>query len=87
MKAVQFHEDGGVFVSAATPGPENPDRGVRTIRMAVNGNPAELAQLVALVDRGELHIDVADRGPLAEVPDVHRQADEGRLTGETVIIF
>ncbi|MEV6348763.1 NADP-dependent oxidoreductase [Actinoplanes sp. NPDC051851] len=77
--------DGGVFVSATTPAPDNPGRGVRTVRMAVSSDAAQLAELVSRVDAGDLRIDVADRRPLADLAEVHRLADLGRLDGKTVI--
>ncbi|MDO3640285.1 NADP-dependent oxidoreductase, partial [Mycolicibacterium sp. KC 300] len=38
------------------------------------------------VDAGGLHIDVADRRPLAEVAAVHDESDAGRLPGKTILI-
>ncbi|MFD1933390.1 MULTISPECIES: NADP-dependent oxidoreductase [Nonomuraea] len=77
--------DGGVLVSTTTPAPEDTARGVRTVRVFARSDAARLAELVALVDAGELRIDVADRRPLADLADVHEQAVTGRLTGKTVI--
>ena len=77
--------DGGVFVSTTTPGPEDAGRGVRTVRMLVRSDAAQLAELVARVDAGDLQIEVAERRPLADLAAVHDQAVAGRLAGKTVL--
>lgn len=77
--------DGGVLLSATTPPPEDAGRGVRTVRVGVHGDAAQLAELVARVDDGRLHIDVAQRRPLQELREVHAQADAGKLVGKTVL--
>ncbi|MEU6572011.1 NADP-dependent oxidoreductase [Streptomyces parvulus] len=77
--------DGGTFVSATTPAPAEPGRSIRTIRMASASRPSQLAHLVDRIDAGELHIDVADRRPLAQAAEVHHLADQGRLPGKTII--
>jgi NADPH:quinone reductase-like Zn-dependent oxidoreductase len=78
--------DGGVLVSTTTPPPEDAARGLRTVRMFARSDAAQLAGLVALVETGELKIDVADRRPLADLAAVHDQAVTGRLAGKTVLI-
>ena len=77
--------DGGAFVSTTTPGPENPGRGVRAVRVYVRSDAGQLAGLVARVDAGDLKIDVAERRPLADLPAVHDQSAAGRLSGKTVV--
>jgi NADPH:quinone reductase-like Zn-dependent oxidoreductase len=77
--------DGGAFVSTTTPGPEDAGRGVRTVQVFVRSDAAQLAELVARVDAGELKIEVAERRPLAELATVHDQAAAGRLPGKTVL--
>jgi len=77
--------DGGVFVSTTTPGPEDAGRGVRTVRMFVRSDAAQLAELVARVDAGDLQIEVAERRPLADLAAAHDQAVAGRLAGKTVL--
>ena len=78
--------DGGAFVSTTIPGPEEAGRGVRTVQVFVRSDAAQLAELVARVDAGELKIDVAERRPLADLAAVHDQAAAGRLAGKTVLI-
>ncbi|OLT11254.1 NADPH:quinone reductase [Actinomadura sp. CNU-125] len=77
--------DGGTFVSATTPGPADAGRGVRTVQQFAHDDAARLAELVALVDAGELTIDVGERRPLAELADVHDAAVAGRLPGKVVL--
>jgi NADPH:quinone reductase-like Zn-dependent oxidoreductase len=78
--------DGGVFVSTTTPGPpEDAGRGVRTAQVFVRSDAAQLAELVARVDAGDLKIEVAERRPLTELAAVHDQAVAGRLAGKTVL--
>jgi NADPH:quinone reductase-like Zn-dependent oxidoreductase len=79
--------DGGVFASATTPGPENAGRGVRTLRVSVRSDGAQLGELAARVDAGHLTIDVAQRRPLADLPAVHDQSAAGQLpAGKTILI-
>jgi NADPH:quinone reductase-like Zn-dependent oxidoreductase len=77
--------DGGAFVSTTTPGPEDAGRGVRTVRVFLRSDAAQLAELVARVDAGELEIEVAERRPPADLAAVHDQAAAGRLAGKTVL--
>jgi NADPH:quinone reductase-like Zn-dependent oxidoreductase len=77
--------DGGAFVSTTTPGPEDAGRGVRTVRVFLRSDAAQLAELVARVDAGVLEIEVAERRPLADLAAVHDQAAAGRLAGKTVL--
>src|SRR6478672_11272515 len=48
--------DGGAFVSTTTPGPENPGREVRAVRVFARSDTGQLAGLVARVDAGDLTI-------------------------------
>jgi NADPH:quinone reductase-like Zn-dependent oxidoreductase len=77
--------DGGAFVSTTTPGPEDAGRGVRTVRVFVRSDAAQLTELVARVDAGVLQIWVAERRPLTDLAAVHDQATAGRLAGKTIL--
>jgi NADPH:quinone reductase-like Zn-dependent oxidoreductase len=80
---------GGAFVNATGPVPETPDpgRAVRAVQMSVRSDAAQLGELVARVDAGDLTIDVAQRRPLADLPAVHDQSAAGRLPGgKTVLV-
>jgi NADPH:quinone reductase-like Zn-dependent oxidoreductase len=83
---VDLVADGGAFASTTTPGPEEAGRGVRTLQVFVRSDAARLAELVGLVDAGELRIEVTERRPLADLAAVHDDAVAGRLTGKTVLI-
>jgi NADPH:quinone reductase-like Zn-dependent oxidoreductase len=78
--------DGGVVVSTTTPGPDNAGRGVRIAQVFVRSDAAQLGELVARVDAGDLTIDVAQRRPLTDLPAVHDQAAAGQLPGKTILI-
>lgn len=51
-----------------------------------HSDAAQLAELVARLDAGDLQIEVAERRPLTDPPTVHDQAAAGRLPGKTVLI-
>ena len=79
---------GGVVVNTvptiATPGDEA--RGVRAVGVFVRSDAEQLSRLAALVDAGELRVDVAERVPLAELPAVHAKAAAGDLSGKVVVV-
>lgn len=80
--------DGGVVVNTVvqTPAPADEARAVRAVDVFVRSDAEQLAHLVALVDRGELRVDVDRRVPLAELAAVHAQADAGALRGRVVVV-
>jgi NADPH:quinone reductase-like Zn-dependent oxidoreductase len=80
--------DGGVVVNTTVwmPAPTDEERGVRGIDLFVRSDAEQLARLVALIDRGELRVDVAQRVPLAELPAIHAQAAAGTLAGKVVVL-
>lgn len=82
---VDLIADGGAFISTTTSGPEDAGRGVSATRIFVRSDPAQLAELVARVDAGDLKIHVTERRPLTELAAVHAEAAAGRLAGKTVL--
>ncbi|OBI82194.1 NADP-dependent oxidoreductase [Mycobacterium sp. 1245805.9] len=78
--------DGGFHVGTMVFGPQSPGRGVRTQRVFVRSDAAQLAGLVRRVDDGQLRIEVADRRPLEQAAAVHEDSDSGRLHGKTLLI-
>ncbi|WP_030155472.1 NADP-dependent oxidoreductase [Glycomyces sp. NRRL B-16210] len=82
---VDLVADGGVLASTTTPGPREPGRGVRVEQVRMRWDAAQLAELAALVDAGELAVEVAERLPLTAIADVHDRAAAGRLLGKTVL--
>lgn len=79
---------GGVVVSTTVwmPAPSDEERGVRGVDLFVRSDAAQLSELVARVDRGELRVDVARRVPLAGLAEVHTQAGAGAVSGKVVIL-
>ena len=79
---------GGVVVSTTVwmPAPADEARGVRAVDVFVRSDAALLSRLVAMVDRGELRVDVARRVPLAELPAVHDEAARGALRGKVIVL-
>jgi NADPH:quinone reductase-like Zn-dependent oxidoreductase len=86
VQLVDLVADGGAFVSTTTPGPQDAGRGVRTVLVFVRSDAAQLTELVAGVDAGDLRIEVAERRALTDLAAVHDQAAAGRLAGKTVLI-
>ncbi|MGP4049638.1 NADP-dependent oxidoreductase [Streptomyces sp. 2A115] len=80
--------DGGVVVNTTVwmPAPSDEERGVRGIDLFVNSDAAQLAQLVALVDSGELRVDIARRVPLADLPALHAEAAAGPISGKAIVL-
>jgi NADPH:quinone reductase-like Zn-dependent oxidoreductase len=68
------------------PAPADEERGVRAVGVFVRSDADQLAHLVALVDRGELRVDVAERVPLAALPAVHAKAAAGALSGKVIVL-
>ena len=79
---------GGVVVSTTVwmPTPSDEARGVRGVDLFVRSDTNQLSELVARVDRGELHVDVAERVSLAELQSVHARALTGGISGKVVVL-
>ena len=79
---------GGVVVNTVPtiPTPADEERGVRAVGVFVRSDAAQLAELVARVDRGELRVDVAERVPLTDLPALHARAAAGQLSGKVVVL-
>ena len=79
---------GGVVVNTVPtiPTPADDERGVSAVGVFVRSDAEQLSRLVAMVDRGELRVDVADRVPLAELRAVHAKAGTGALSGKVVVL-
>lgn len=80
--------DGGVVVST-TPmveTPSDPRRGVRAETVYLHPDADVLAQLVALVDSGDVRVEIARRVPLQDLPALHEQAEAGQVHGKVVVV-
>ncbi|MEO3818625.1 NADP-dependent oxidoreductase [Plantactinospora sp. B24E8] len=77
---------GGRLVSVTVP-VEAPAEGlVTTTHLVTRNEPAQLTELVKLVDSGELRLDIAASRPLADLAGVHRDAEAGRMRGKTILV-
>lgn len=85
---VALVRSGGVVVSTTAwmPAPDDAERDVRGIVVFVRSDAEQLAKLVALVDAGELRVDVSRRIPLSELPALHEEAAAGALRGKVVVL-
>jgi NADPH:quinone reductase-like Zn-dependent oxidoreductase len=77
---------GGVVLSTLPTVMPEETSGVRAVAVSVRSDADQLAGLVAKVDAGELHVDVAERLPLRELSAVHARADAGALPGKVVLL-
>jgi NADPH:quinone reductase-like Zn-dependent oxidoreductase len=80
---------GGVVVNTTVwmPAPTDEERDVRGINLFVRSDAHQLSRLVALVDSGELRVDVAERVALADLPALHARAATGALPGGKVVVL
>ena len=79
---------GGVVVNSVPmiPTPSDEQRGVRGIGVFVRSDAPQLAHLVELIDRGELHVDVTERVPLAELAALHARSESGAVSGKAIVL-
>ncbi|GAA3926384.1 NADP-dependent oxidoreductase [Actinoplanes auranticolor] len=85
---VTLIRDGGTLVNTTVwmPAPADDKRGVTGINLFVRSDADQLAQLVTEVDAGRLHIDIAERVPLADLPALHARAATGALPSGKVTV-
>jgi NADPH:quinone reductase-like Zn-dependent oxidoreductase len=80
--------DGGVVVNTVptieTPADEA--QRVRAVGVFVRSDAEQLSRLVALIDAGELRVDVAERAPLPDLANVHAQAEADEISGKVVVV-
>ena len=77
---------GGVVLSTVPTAVPDETAEVRTVPVFARSDADQLAELVRMIDAGELHVDVAERLPLSELPAVHARADAGALPGKVVLL-
>ncbi|MGW6441435.1 NADP-dependent oxidoreductase [Lentzea sp. NPDC055074] len=79
---------GGAVVNTTIwmPAPTDEERDVRGVNLYVRSDAEQLAKLVALVDSGDLRVDVAHRVPLTDLPEIHVQAAAGGVRGKVVFL-
>ncbi|MEU7832309.1 NADP-dependent oxidoreductase [Nonomuraea sp. NPDC049129] len=71
---------GEVIVTIATP-----IDAPRATHFVARNDPAHLARLVALIDKGELVVEIAETYPLTGLDEVHRRAEAGQTRGKIII--
>lgn len=78
---------GGVFANTVpTLTVPDPGRDVRVAGVFVRSDAAQLADLVNMVDRGELRVLVNERIPLSDLPAVHTRLADGEPVGKIVVL-
>ncbi|HEX7744794.1 MAG TPA: NADP-dependent oxidoreductase [Micromonosporaceae bacterium] len=77
---------GGVIVSIATPVEPPTGAAVTTTHLVARSDAGQLADLVALVDAGELVVDIAESHPLRDLASVHRRSEAGETRGKIIIL-
>jgi NADPH:quinone reductase-like Zn-dependent oxidoreductase len=80
---------GGIVVNTTVwmPAPGDEERGVRGVDLFVRSDAEQLARLVAMVDQGELRVDVSERVPLEQLPALHARAAAGALPSGKIVVL
>jgi NADPH:quinone reductase-like Zn-dependent oxidoreductase len=78
---------GGILVTIANAPPEEAarERGIRAELHVTSPDPAELAQIAALVESGDVHVEIAATIPLAEAPRAHELSESGHTRGKIIL--
>ena len=77
---------GGVLVTTASAAQEDPERNVRCISMRVRSDAAQLADIVARVDAGDVKVDVSATYPLDDIVRVHQLGAAGDFRGKVLLV-
>lgn len=77
---------GGVIVTTVTPAPEDQERQVKAVSMSVRSDARQLAEIVAAIDAGEVHVDVSESVSFSDIASVHEQSAAGQLHGKVVLV-
>jgi NADPH:quinone reductase-like Zn-dependent oxidoreductase len=77
---------GGVVLSTVPTAMPDETSGVRAVPVFARSDADQLAGLVAMIDAGELQVDVDERLPLSELSAVHGRADAGALAGKVLLL-
>ncbi|MFI6906971.1 alcohol dehydrogenase catalytic domain-containing protein [Nonomuraea sp. NPDC050394] len=56
----------------------------RAVHFVARNDPGQLAELVALIDKGVVDVEVSAR-PLAALADLHRAAERGNIRGKVTV--
>jgi NADPH:quinone reductase-like Zn-dependent oxidoreductase len=79
--------EGGFLVVIAGAPPEEPakERGFRTAVHVTQPNPDHLRQIAELIASGEVHVEIAEVIPIAEVRRAHEESESGHVRGKLVL--
>jgi NADPH:quinone reductase-like Zn-dependent oxidoreductase len=80
--------EGGILVTIASAPPEDAarERGVRAEMMIMKRNSEQLARIAELVAAGEVHVEISEVLPLAEVRLAHEHSESGHTRGKIVLV-
>ena len=78
---------GGILVTIASAPPEDAarERGARAELLIASPDSAQLAKIAGLVAAGEVHVELAEVLPLAEVARAHELSETGHTRGKLVL--
>jgi NADPH:quinone reductase-like Zn-dependent oxidoreductase len=78
---------GGIIVTIAGPPPEDAasERGARAELLIMSPNSHQLARIGDLVAAGDVHVEIAEVLPLAEVARAHELSESGHTRGKIVL--
>jgi NADPH:quinone reductase-like Zn-dependent oxidoreductase len=76
---------GGTFVAVVSGAAPPPLRGTTVAKVWIRANDPRLADLVSLVDKGELTLRVAETFPLDRAADAHRRFEAGGVRGRLIL--
>jgi NADPH:quinone reductase-like Zn-dependent oxidoreductase len=79
--------EGGILVTIAGPPPEEAarQRGVRAELLINSPKPEQLTRIAELVAGGDVHVEIAEAIPLAEVKRAHELSESGHVRGKLVL--
>jgi NADPH:quinone reductase-like Zn-dependent oxidoreductase len=79
--------EGGVLVTIAGPPPEEAaaQRGVRAELLIMTPNSEQLSRIAELVAAGEVHVEIAQTFPLADVGTAHTLSESGHTRGKFIL--
>jgi NADPH:quinone reductase-like Zn-dependent oxidoreductase len=74
-----------VLIANAPPEPQAAERGVRAVLFSMTPTSQQLTKVAQLVADSELHIEIADVLPLAEVRRAHELSESGHTRGKIIL--
>ncbi len=78
--------DGGTVVTVAYPPEASPaDNRVMIAPLAMKPRSSELARIAGLAASGDIHVEIAEQFPLADVRRAHALSESGRTRGKIVL--